>query len=123
MKVRLILLGTVAGLVLPLAAANGRAIFDSGLYQAGAGADLGRGAAPIAGNFGRSEDEDKGNQGDNDHKGDFYDPGNFYHPGDFDHRCRFGDGFGDKDHHDVCCDFDRDNDHKCEKSPSKPYRP
>jgi hypothetical protein len=61
MKVGLALIGMVAGLVLPLAAANARAVLDPGLNQAGAGADLERGAAPTAENFGRNEGD--GNQG------------------------------------------------------------
>ena len=93
MKVRLILLGMVAGLVLPLAAANAGAIFDPGLKQAGASADLERGAAPTAENFGRNEYENKGDQGDKDHQGDY------------DHK-------GDYDHH--------GDDHQGDKSPCKP---
>ena len=78
MNVRLTLIGMVTGLLLPLAAANAGAVFNPGLTQSGAGADLVRGTTPSAGNFGRDGDEDK---------------------------C-------DKDH-------DRD-DHRCDKSPSRP---
>ena len=70
MNVRLILIGMVTGLLLPLAAANAGAVFNPGLTQTGAGADLERGAAPTAKNFGRDWDENKGDKGDNDHKGD-----------------------------------------------------
>lgn len=103
MNVRLILIGMVTGLVLPLAAANAGAAFGPGLSQSGAGADLVRGTTPSAGNFGRDEDENKGDKdqgGDKDHQGDYN------HDHDHDHDC-------DKDH-------DRD-DHKCDKSPSKPW--
>jgi hypothetical protein len=104
MKIRLILIGMVTGLVLPLAASNAGALLDPGLTQSGAGADFVRGATPSAGNFGRDED-DKDNKDDKDHRGD---------------QC-------DKDHRDdyKCghpCDKDHDhNDHKCDKSPSKPW--
>ena len=75
MKVRLILIGMVAGLLLPLAAANARTVFDPGLTQSGAGADVVRGTTPSAGNFVRDGDEDKGDhQCDKDHDRD-------------DHRC------------------------------------
>jgi hypothetical protein len=76
MKIRPIVIAMVAGLVLPLAGANARAIFDPGLNQAGAGADLQRGAAHSAENFGRTEDEGKGDKdgkcddGDHSDKGD-----------------------------------------------------
>ena len=60
MKIRPIVIAMVAGLLLPLAAANARAVFDPGLNQAGAGADLEGGAAPTAENFGRTESEGKG---------------------------------------------------------------
>ena len=105
MKVRLILIGMAAGLVLPLAAANAGAVLDPGLTQAGAGTDLQRGAAPTAENFGRNEDEDKGDhQGDNDHRGDN------------DRNCERSDhGDHDGDHRDH-----DDKDRDCDKSPSKP---
>ena len=68
MNVRLILIGMVTGLLLPLAAANAGAVFNPGLTQSGAGADLVRGTTPSAGNFGRDGDEDKGDhQCDKDH--------------------------------------------------------
>jgi hypothetical protein len=77
MKIRPIVIVMVAGLLLPLAGANARAVFDPGLIQAGAGADLERGAAHTAENFGRKEDEDKkhkrcedGDHSDKGHKGD-----------------------------------------------------
>jgi len=57
MKIRPIVIGMAAWLLLPLAGANARAVFDPGLNQAGAGADLGRGAAPSAENFGRQENQ------------------------------------------------------------------
>ena len=110
MKIKLILMGMAAGLLLPLAAANAGAGFAPGLNQAGA-TDLERGA-PIAGSFWRSGGDDNDHdKDDKDHKGD--------------HKCRHGD---DGDHGD-CCDHDGDHDnwldkgdhhHKCEKSPSKP---
>jgi hypothetical protein len=91
MKIRPIVIAMVAWLLLPLAGANARAVFDPGLIQAGAGADLERGAAHTAGNFGRKEDENKGDKDKRDHcdDGDHSDRG---HPGD-----------------------------DCEKSPSKPH--
>ena len=80
MKIRPIVIAMVAGLLLPLAGANAREVFDPGLTQAGAGADLERGAAQTAENFGRKEDkedEDKnhkrcedGDHSDRGHKGD-----------------------------------------------------
>ena len=77
MKIRPIVIAMVAGLLLPLAGANARAVFDPGLTQAGAGADLERGAVQTAENFGRKEDEDKkhkrcedGDHSDRGHKGD-----------------------------------------------------
>jgi hypothetical protein len=102
MNVRLILIGMVTGLLLPLAAANAGAVFNPGLTQSGAGADLVRGTTPSAGNFGRDGDEDKGDKGD-DHKCDKDNKGD-------DHKCEKSPC--DKDH-------DRD-DHKCDKSPSIP---
>ena len=75
MKIRPIVIAMVAGLVLPLAGANARAVFDPGLNQAGAGADLERDAAHTAENFGRKEDDkrhkcDDGTHSDRGHKGD-----------------------------------------------------
>ena len=72
MKIRPIVIAMAAGLVLPLAGANARAVFDPGLNQAGAGADLQRGAAHTAENFGRTEDE---GTGDKDRKCDDGDHG------------------------------------------------
>jgi len=77
MKIRPIVIGIAAWLILPLAAANARAVFAPGLNQAGAGADLERGAAPTAENFGRTETEGKG--GKRCDNGDRSDRG---HPGD-----------------------------------------
>ena len=94
MKIRPIVIAMVAWLLLPLAGANARAVFDPGLNQAGAGADLGRGAARTAENFGRIETEDKG------------DPKR--------HHC------DDGDHSDHGDDGDHDGD-DCDKSPSKPH--
>ena len=91
MKIRPIVIVMVAGLLLPLAGANPRAVFDPGLTQAGAGADLERGAAQTAENFGRKESDDKGK----DPKGSHCDDG--------DHS--------DRGHHGEDCD----------KSPSKPH--
>jgi hypothetical protein len=70
MKIRPIVIAMVAWLVLPLAGANAKAVFDPGLNQAGAGADLTRGATHTAENFGRTEDE-----GNKDPKGDPCDDG------------------------------------------------
>jgi hypothetical protein len=95
MKIRPIVIATVAWLVLPLAGANARAVFDPGLNQAGAGADLERGSAHSAENFGRKESEDKGDQGDKDRKRDHCDDGDHSDHG----------GHGDD----------------CDKSPSKPH--
>ena len=77
MKIRPIVIAMVAGLVLPLAGANARAVFAPGLNQAGAGADLERGAAQTAESFGRTETEGKG--GKRCDNGDHSDRG---HPGD-----------------------------------------
>jgi hypothetical protein len=107
MKLRLILIGVVAALVLPLAAANAGAVLDPGLNWAGAGADLERGTAPTAENFGRQEDEDKDDQHHKHHKCHRDDKGDH---ANWDDR-------GDKDDH--CCDRD-DRGDKCERSPSKP---
>jgi hypothetical protein len=79
MKIRPIVIAMVAGLVLPLAGANARAVFDPGLNQVGAGADLKRGAAHPAENFGRKESDDKGNK---DPKGDHCDDGDHSDHGD-----------------------------------------
>jgi hypothetical protein len=111
MKIRPIVIGMVAGLILPLIGANAQAVFDPGLNPAGAGADLERGAAPSAENFGRSENNDKGDHCD---KGD-----------NCRHRCEDGD-HGDKGHDCHRCD---DGDHSdkgnkgedCDKSKSKPH--
>ena len=62
MKIRPIVIAMVAGLLLPLAGAQARVVFDPALNQAGAGADLGRGAAQTAENFGRTETEGKGHK-------------------------------------------------------------
>jgi hypothetical protein len=62
MKARLALIGMIAGLLLLLAAVDAGAVTNSGLNQAGAGANLERSTAPTAKNFGRTEDE--GKQGD-----------------------------------------------------------
>jgi hypothetical protein len=97
MNVRLILIGMVAGLVVPLVAANARAVFDPGVTRTGAGADLERGAAPTAENYWRTVDEDNDHKGDNDRKCD-KSPSK---DDDCDH--------GDKDHHN---DPKGDNDHK-----------
>jgi len=52
MKIRPIVIATVAGLLLPLAGANARAVFDPGLNRAGVPISS---AAPTAENFGRIE--------------------------------------------------------------------
>ena len=95
MRIRLIVIGMAAGLVMPLAGANARGVSDPGLNQAGVGADLQRGAAHPAENFGRKENEDKDGKGDKDPKGKHCDDG--------DHSDRGGHG------------------DDCEKSPSKPH--
>jgi hypothetical protein len=124
-KVRLILIGMVAALGLPLAAANGRAVFDPDLIQTGAGAGLERGAVPAAGNFGRHEDEDKGDRdhdsdrdhdGDRDHRGDDDRQCDREHKGDMDDEGD-RDHKGDRDHHKRHRDHDG---HDCDRSPSKP---
>ena len=74
MKIRPIVIAIVAWLVLPLADANARAVFDPGLNQAGAPISS---AAPTAENFGRTETEGKG--GKRCDNGDRSDRG---HPGD-----------------------------------------
>jgi hypothetical protein len=114
MKIRPIIIGMVACLVLPLAGANARAGSNPGLYQAGAGADLERGVTHTAENFGRKENDDKDDHCD---KGD-----HCHHCGDGDkddkgdhcHHCDDGDHDDKRDHDDK-----GDHDH-CEKSPSKP---
>ena len=75
MKIRPIVIAMAAWLVLPLAGAQ--AVFDPSLNHAGAGADLARGAAQTAENFGRTETEGKG--GKRCDNGDRSDRG---HPGD-----------------------------------------
>ena len=77
MKIRPIVIAMVAWLVLPVAGANARTVLAPGLNQTGAGADLERGAAPTAENFGRTETEGKGGKRCDD--GDRSDRG---HPGD-----------------------------------------
>ena len=112
MKIKMILLGMAAGLLLPLAAANAGAVFDPGLSPIGAGTDLGRGAAPIAENFWRTvgdHDCDRDDKCDHDHdrkcdkspsKGS-------------DHDCDHGDH--DRDHYkDQKCDKG-DYNGKCDK--------
>ena len=92
MKIRPIIIGMAAWLLLPLAGANARAVFDPGLNQAGAGADLERGAAPTAESFGRAE---TAGQGSKDPKGNHCDGGDHTDHG----------GHGDQ----------------CDKDPSKPH--
>jgi hypothetical protein len=76
MKIRPIVIAMVAWLVLPLASANARAVFDADLDQAGAGADLGRGAAQTAEKFGRTEtDKGKDPKGSHCDDGDHTDHG------------------------------------------------
>jgi len=77
MKIRPIVIAMVAGLVLPLAGANARAVSDPGLNQAGVPISS---AAHTAENFGRKEDEsnkdpkrhhcDDGDHSDRGHPGD-----------------------------------------------------
>src|ERR1700674_244413 len=93
MKVRLILTGMIAGLLVPLAAANGGTVFNPGLNQAGAGIDLARGAAPIADNYWRTVDKDD--------------------KGDHDKDCDKSPS-KDQDCHKPKCDKD-DPSHKCDK--------
>jgi hypothetical protein len=81
MKIRPIIIAMVATVVLPLAGANARAVFDPGLIQAGAGADLARGATHTAENFGREENDDTGNK---DPKDDHCDDGDHGDHGDDD---------------------------------------
>ena len=59
MKIRPIVIGMAAGLLLPLAGANARAVFDPGLNQAGVPISS---AAPTAENFGRIQTENQGAQ-------------------------------------------------------------
>ena len=105
MKIRPIVIAMVAWLLLPLAGASAPAAFDPGLSQAGAGADLQRGAAHPAENFGRKENEDKGDKDDKDHNGKHCDDGDHSDRGDHSER-------GDRGGHDDDCD----------KSRSKPHR-
>jgi hypothetical protein len=106
MKIRLILLGMVAGGVLPLAGANAQARIDPGLNQA-AGIGFERGAVRSAEDFGRKEDEDKGDKKGEDDKGDNH------------HKCDEGDR-NDKGGQDGKGGKGGDDD-KCDKSPSKPH--
>ena len=109
MKIRPVVIGMVAWLLLPLAGANAPAVSDPGLNLAAAGADLQRGAAHPAENFGRKENEDKGDKGDKDDKDrkrDHCDDGDH---SDSDHSGR-GEHGGRGGH-----------DDDCEKSPSKPH--
>jgi hypothetical protein len=91
MKIRPIVIGMVAGLVLPLAGVYARAVFDPGLNRAGTGADLERGAGHTAESFGRKEND----KGAKDPTGSYCDDGDHTDQG----------GHGDQ----------------CDKSPSKPH--
>jgi len=108
MKIKPVVIGMVAWLLLPLAGASAPAVSDPGLNQAGAGADLQRGAAQTAENFGRKENEDKG---DKDHKGKHCDDGDHGDGGDHGDHSDRGDHGGRGGH-----------DDDCDKSPSKPHR-
>jgi hypothetical protein len=108
MKIKPVVIGMVAWLLLPLAGANAPAVSDPGLSLAGAGADLARGAAHPAENFGRKENEDKG---DKDHKGKHCDDGDHGDGGDHGDHSDRGDHGGRGGH-----------DDDCDKSPSKPHR-
>ena len=57
MKIGPIVIAMVAGLLLPLAGANARAVFDPGLNQAGVPISS---AAPTSENFGRIETANQG---------------------------------------------------------------
>ena len=95
MKIRPIVIAMVAWLVLPLAGANARAVFDPGLIHVGAGADLQRGVGQIAEKFNRDKEDCDGDKDDKSKNC---------------HRCKDGDKDdkgGDK------------NDKDCEKSKSK----
>jgi hypothetical protein len=114
MKVRLILIGMAAGLLLPLAAANAGAVFNPGMSQVGAGTDVGRGTAPIAENFWRAvgdhddNDNDHG-KGDCDHKCDKSPSKNRGHDCDNGNHGNGNHGKGhdcDKDDHNGNCDKD-----------------
>ena len=59
MKITPIVIGMAAWLLLPLAGANARAVFDPGLNQAGVPISS---AAPTAENFGRIQTENQGAQ-------------------------------------------------------------
>jgi hypothetical protein len=78
MKIRPMVIAMVAGLLLPLAGATARAVFDPGLNQAGVPISS---AAHTAVNFGRTEDESN------------KDPKR--------HHCDDGD-HSDRGHHDDC---------------------
>ena len=110
MKIRPVVIGMVAWLLLPLAGANAPAVSDPGLNQAGAGADLARGATHPAENFGRKENEDKDGKGDKDHKGKHCDDGDHGDGGDHGDHSDRGDHGGRGGH-----------DDDCDKSPSKPH--
>jgi hypothetical protein len=104
MKIRLIVIGMVAGLILPLVGANAQGVFDPGLNAAGAGADLGR-VAHTAENFGRSENEHKGDDCKGDDCRHRCDDGK----GHDCHRCDDGD-HSDKGHKDEECEKSKDKD-------------
>jgi hypothetical protein len=62
-KIKPIIIGLVAALLLPLAGANARAVLDPGLIRAGEGADLERGVVSTNENLGRAENGRNGNKG------------------------------------------------------------
>jgi hypothetical protein len=113
-KLRLILIGMTAGLLLPLAGANAGAVFDPGLSQVGASTDLGRGAAPIAENYWRSTDHDcdKDDKCDRDHDRKCDKSPSKDRDCDRDDRDH---GDHDRDDHDRDHDHDYDKDRKCDK--------
>ena len=79
MKIRPIVIAMVAGLLLPLAGANARAVFDPGLNQAGVPISS---AAHTTENFGRKESDDKGNKDPKRHHCDDGDHSDRGHDGD-----------------------------------------
>jgi hypothetical protein len=132
MRIRPIVIGLVAGLILPLAGANAQTIFDTGLNPVGAGVDLQRGVAHTAENFWRDDHCDKDHdrdQGDKDHDRDQGDKDHDRDQGDKDHKTDKTDKTDKDDHCQHHCDDgdhdDRGNkdhgDHDCEKSRSKPH--
>ncbi len=92
-------------------------VFDPGLNAAGAGADLQRGVAPVAENFGRSENEHKGDDCEKGDEGDHCrqrcEDGDHSDKDGHCHRCEDGD-HSDKGHRDEECEKSKGKHHEHE---------